>query len=685
MSMKNLLIGATVAAASLAGSGLRVRGDIVLRTDGRIADGKLTSESPKELVFQPDGSDASSAEHIDRSAVSTARRTDEHGGWLAEGSAQTPSATQPTAHWSVPAEPPAPAVHTLPASAKSYYVIPLHGEVGSTVLASALEKSLADAVLRKPTVVVLDINSPGGLVSEAEKIVKVIHHYNKQLRIVALTDQDLSAAAIVTLSVREIYVKSSSTIGAATSFIPSEPKLSAKVEEKMQSAWRAVARNSAEEGEHEPLLAEAMIDNDVALHLEKVDGKPLVKEGDGDKMLCRKGKILTLTSHEAVACGLAAGEADDLAELGGALHMAKWTECKGLGTLLADYLPQRADAFKAEAQKIAAEFGQNMQRAMESDPAEQVQRVVTNRPGFPQPPIGVHRFNPMIPQPPRPGFSPGGTTVITGISRTHWKARSLNCVLALQQAELNLAQLMSLCDAYGMEGAKDPLSTTLTQISAIRSRVFDDRNKYGPGASSTVAIAPPPTTPPASSGTPAGNPLVRPGNIPPAMPPTHSSRIRTARGTSILPPGATKTEQLGAMGGAPFVNVNPAGSPLLGFHYTMGNWGGKPVLRRFDPLFAKPAADVSGDPTFVLAREGYVVGGLLVEADNTNIITLQVIFVALKNGRIDASDSYKSDRIGTPCGLAMNQLAGKGETVIGVFGRYGMNMAAVGLVLAPAK
>ena len=67
------------------------------------------------------------------------------------------------------------------AAGATYYVIPLRGEVGETVLASVLEKSLADAVLRKPTVVVLEINSPGGLVAEAESILKVLHHYNKRV------------------------------------------------------------------------------------------------------------------------------------------------------------------------------------------------------------------------------------------------------------------------------------------------------------------------------------------------------------------------------------------------------------------------------------------------------------------------------------------------------------------------
>ena len=221
---------------------------------------------------------------------------------------------------------------------------------------------------RKPGVVVLDIDSPGGLVEEAKKIIEVLHAYNKQVRIVALAGQDLSAAAILSLSCREIYVKATGTVGAAVAYNPAHLTLPPKLEEKMQSAWRAVARNSAEEGGHEPLLAEAMIDNTMELHLESADkspadkspidksaaGRAVVKEGPGERTLCRKGKVLTLSSHEAVECGLARGLADDYAELGKALGLANWAECKGLGVPLAEYLPKRAAAFKTELDAIHA-------------------------------------------------------------------------------------------------------------------------------------------------------------------------------------------------------------------------------------------------------------------------------------------------------------------------------------------
>lgn len=662
-----LFAGAVGFALLLAGPVGTSRADILVRTDNTMADGKVLSQNAKEVVFQPDGADAKDVQHVDRATVSRVLVTDEHGALLSENGATT----RPTPHWSVPPEPASPPVLRPTPGKPTYYVIPLHGEVGDTILASALEKSLADAALRKPSVVVLDIDSPGGLVEEAQKIIKVIHHYNKQLRIVALTDKDLSAAAIFSLSVKEIYVKSTSTIGAATSYQPNNLQLPPKIEEKMQSAWRAVARNSAEEGGHDPLLAEAMIDNDVELHLDSVNGKTVVKEGPGERLLCRKGKILTLSSHEAVECGLAAGDADDVNELGSELKMPGWTECKGLGTLLADYLPKKAEVLKNETIGIMGRFQQHIQEAKESDPAEVVSRMVTTGPRLPRPMIP----RPMIPgRPtpfPRPGFpqNGNGTTVVTTVSRAHWKARSLACTVALQQAEADLTEEKSLCDAFGQQGAAELFADAQTQLGTVRARIYDDRNKYGPGTA--IAVAPPATRPAIGGSTPGGTPF------PPR--PALGRRVRDNR----MPPDAIQTELLGGHGGGRFVHVNPTGGPVVGFHYALGSWGGKSVMRTLDPIYDRSSPDVQADPATVVARDGYVVGGLRVESDDSGVYNVQVVFVRFKDGRPDPADTYTSERIGVPAGAALHELGEKGTWVIGTYGRKGLNLDAVGLVLAP--
>jgi len=472
------------------------RADLITLLDGRVIDGKIESESDKEVVFRLDGSpDGQAPRRIDRTIVARIVHCDENGAVL-PGPTPATNPSAPAARWTVPPEPTAPPVVDAAAGKSTYYVIPLHGEVGATVLASALEKSLADAVSRKATVVVLDIDSPGGLVEESLKIMKVIAHYNKQCRIVAFTEQDLSAAAVFTLSCRQIYVRQSSTIGAATSFVPGRPDLSAKIEEKMQSAWRAAARNSAEEGGHDPVLADAMIDSDTELHVETVDGKPVVKEGPGEHVLVRKGKVLTLTSHEAVECGLAAGEADDFDELGKAIELPSWVECKGLGRELAEYLPKHEEAFQQALKKIGVDFGVHLQSAIEADPSGNQEFVEVVRQRMAPGPGPVNRGVPRYSVPGR-GFMPVPQNqiitrrVVTRTDPREWKPRALLCVASLQLVEGDLADALAALHDFGHDTEMGPLKDLLTKVSALREMTYKDRNKYASQAGNPPAIAQP--------------------------------------------------------------------------------------------------------------------------------------------------------------------------------------------------
>jgi hypothetical protein len=60
------------------------------------------------------------------------------------------------------------------------------------------------------------------------------------------------------------------------------------------------------------------------------------------------------------------------------------------------------------------------------------------------------------------------------------------------------------------------------------------------------------------------------------------------------------------------------------------------------------------------------------------------MFVHWKDGKIDATDSYSSPWICEPGSAHQQQLAGTGEKVIGTFGRKGLNVNAIGLLIAPA-
>lgn len=99
---------------------------------------------------------------------------------------------------------------------------------------------------------------------------------------------------MIALAADSIFMTPGSSIGAATPVLGAGEKAS----EKMVSAMRGEFRALAERRGLDPRIAEAMVDEDIAI------------EG-----VVEAGKLLTLTSREAINLGVAHGEADNLDDM----------------------------------------------------------------------------------------------------------------------------------------------------------------------------------------------------------------------------------------------------------------------------------------------------------------------------------------------------------------------------------
>jgi hypothetical protein len=115
------------------------------------------------------------------------------------------------------------------------------------------------------------------------------------------------------------------------------------------------------------------------------------------------------------------------------------------------------------------------------------------------------------------------------------------------------------------------------------------------------------------------------------------------------------------------------------------------VVRHLRPLYDAAGNDPlpknlpMENPQTVVARDGYVVTGLQVESDNTNVIAVRILFGKYKDGVVDAKDSYTGDWIGKLVGRNQAEIGGHGAIVTGVFGRQGVNLASIGLILKGEK
>jgi hypothetical protein len=148
-----------------------------------------------------------------------------------------------------------------------------------------------------------------------------------------------------------------------------------------------------------------------------------------------------------------------------------------------------------------------------------------------------------------------------------------------------------------------------------------------------------------------------------------------------LPQGMTKTAQVGGNGGGEFVKVNKEGRLVIGFRLRNGNWGGKKVVGEIVPLYEKPTDKPPHDRVDFVAKDGYAVGGLWVNGDDTNACAIRVIFMKKTDkGLLDPKQAYVAPWFGELQGPSRVKLGGDGHPVVGIFGRQGLNTAAVGLV-----
>jgi len=398
--------------------------DKVVLRDGRSFTGRIVERTDAQVVFevQKYGGKMKYKMTFARADIAS----------LTEGAVKEeppkPDAAAKGGPLSLPAEPKCPPIvsHNGP----TYYVVPLKGVVGETVVASVLEKSFADAVNRKPTVVILVIDSPGGSVGEVDKILEVIRSHARKLRLVVyVRNSALSAAAITAMAVKEVYMHPSGIIGAATAFEIAPTGVPREIAEKFQSVWRATARSCAEAGGHESLLAEAMVDKGMQLWVSVQDGRKIISEragGPDARMITRRGKLLTMTASEAVDCGLALGVAEDYEKLRELLKIDSWTECEGHAKALLEHREAVIKAVTAEFERLRERFLDAMRQAEATNPVN-----------------FTYMFD-------------SQTGQLTPESQKKWQQHSVTCLRFLERAEDSVRKAGGLGREYPELLAGDP-------------------------------------------------------------------------------------------------------------------------------------------------------------------------------------------------------------------------------------
>jgi len=176
-------------------------------------------------------------------------------------------------------------VLTVFGQSEKVMVVTIEGTIDNGI-ASYVERSAKMADEYNAETVIFHIDTFGGLVDAADKIRKTILEMD-QLTVAYIDKNAASAGALITLACDSVYMAPGSSIGAATVVQGTGEKAS----EKMQSYMRGLMRSTAEENGRDPRIAEAMVD-------ESIEIENVISEG----------KLLTLSTNEAVELGIADAE-----------------------------------------------------------------------------------------------------------------------------------------------------------------------------------------------------------------------------------------------------------------------------------------------------------------------------------------------------------------------------------------
>lgn len=162
-------------------------------------------------------------------------------------------------------------------------------------LAPFVQRVLDEATAGGAVAVVLEINTFGGRVDAAVQIRDAL--LSAKLPTVAYVNRRaISAGALISLAAQHLVMAPGATIGAATPVQVGQPGDGAQpVSEKTVSYVRKEFRATAESRKRPPLIAEAMVDPDVAI-----------------RGVIEKGKLLTLTTDEALKHKVAEFRADNV-------------------------------------------------------------------------------------------------------------------------------------------------------------------------------------------------------------------------------------------------------------------------------------------------------------------------------------------------------------------------------------
>ena len=153
--------------------------------------------------------------------------------------------------------------------------------------------ALEEASNQNADIIIIEMDTYGGLVTDADEIRTMILEYPKPVWVFINKDA-ASAGALISIAADSIYMAPGASIGAAT--VVNQTGEAAP--DKYQSYMRSIMRSTAEASGRDPRIAEAMVDEDIEI------------EG-----ISPKGEVITFSTSEAIQHGFSEAEVRSIKEI----------------------------------------------------------------------------------------------------------------------------------------------------------------------------------------------------------------------------------------------------------------------------------------------------------------------------------------------------------------------------------
>ncbi|MBS1558649.1 MAG: nodulation protein NfeD [Bacteroidetes bacterium] len=175
---------------------------------------------------------------------------------------------------------------------KKVMVMDIKAEIDPRML-RYVRLSLEHAEKTKADYVVIDMDTYGGVLTDAKEIVDLIMDFKKPVWVFINSDA-ASAGALISIACDSIYMSPGASIGAAT-VVEGDGKAAP---DKYQSYMRSIMRSTAEENHRDPRIAEGMVDERVVIDSVK-----------------QAGKVITFTTNEAIKYGYCEAKVNSIEEI----------------------------------------------------------------------------------------------------------------------------------------------------------------------------------------------------------------------------------------------------------------------------------------------------------------------------------------------------------------------------------